>query len=140
MTLHHKNHASIIARVQHPVLAALLVAQMSAARQRGVEVQLSRRTRVPENSPAMRNTEAVSIVTGLLEHAIEAASAVHGQRRRVALTLNETDRHLGIVVRHWGETHSSAAGPDETIYPARGSVKIERLATGTRVRVSLALD
>jgi GAF domain-containing protein len=140
IALHHANYASIIDRVQHPVLAALLVAQMSIARQRGVEVKLSQRTHVEENSRAMRNADAVGIVTSLLENAVEAASMMQRPRRRVSLTLNETAAHIGIIVRDWSQSDTPVADLDKAVSSARGKVEIQRLANGTRVRVRLPLD
>ena len=76
MTLHHDNYASVIERVHHPILAGLLVAQMSVARQRGVEVRLHRQTSIETLPPGLGAAEAVTILANLIENAVEAVSGM----------------------------------------------------------------
>ena len=102
MTLHHDNYASVIERVHHPILAGLLVAQMSVARQRGVEVRLDRQTSIETLPPWLGAAEAVTILANLIENAVEAVSGMPASRRRASVRISQTRRAVTITVRDWG--------------------------------------
>jgi GAF domain-containing protein len=102
MTLHHDNYASVIERVHHPILAGLLVAQMSVARQRGVEVRLDRHTSIETLPASLGAAEAVTIVANLIENAVEAVSGMPASRRRASVRITQTPEAVTITVRDWG--------------------------------------
>jgi signal transduction histidine kinase len=102
MTLHHDNYASVIERVHHPILAGLLVAQMSVARQRGVEVRLDRQTSIETLPPGLGAAEAVTILANLIENAVEAVSGMPPYRRRASVRVSQTRAAVTITVRDWG--------------------------------------
>jgi sensor histidine kinase regulating citrate/malate metabolism len=102
MTLHHDNYATVIERVHHPVLAGLLVAQMSVARQRGVEVRLDRRTRFESLPDSLGSAEAVTIVANLIDNAVEAVAQMPPARRKATVRIVEAREHLTITVRDFG--------------------------------------
>lgn len=102
MTLHHESHASVIDRVQPPILAGLLVAQMSIARQRGVEIQIDPKTNLDQLPPAIGPADAVSILANLIENSVDAVSGMPLARRRALVLITQTPCDVTITVRDWG--------------------------------------
>lgn len=157
MTLHHENYASVIERVHNPILAGLLLAQMSVARQRGVEVRLHRNTHLEALPPSLGGAEAVTIVSNLIENAVEAVSGLPPYRRRVSVRIIQSSKTMSVVVRDWGpgieasdekllsrghtskEDHAGIglALVSEAVTSADGTIEIRRLATGTAFHVTL---
>jgi signal transduction histidine kinase len=161
MTLHHDNYASVIERVHHPILAGLLVAQMSVARQRGVEVRLHRQTHVETLPPALGSAEAVTIVANLIQNAVEAASSMSAGRRRASVRIAQTPRNVKITVRDWGPGLSAVADDDvfargttskddhagiglalvsEAVASAHGTMRVQPMTQGTTFCVTLPFD
>jgi signal transduction histidine kinase len=102
MALHHDSHASVIDRVQPPILAGLLIAQMSIARQRGVEIQIDPETNIDQLPPSIGAAEAVSILANLIENAVEAVTAQPPARRRALVRITADEVAVAITVRDWG--------------------------------------
>jgi GAF domain-containing protein len=157
MTLHHDNYASVIERVHHPILAGLLVAQMSVARQRGVEVRLHRQTRLESLPETLGSAEAVTIVANLIENAVEAVSGQPAHRRKASVRITQGPSVISIAVRDWGDgldvpleeisergksSKQDHAGiglalVSEAVESAHGSISARRLTKGTIFTVKL---
>lgn len=161
MTLHHDNYVTVIERVHHPVLAGLLVAQMSVARQRGVEVKLDRRTRIESLPESLGSAEAVTIVANLIDNAVEAVAHMPPARRKATVRLVEARDHLTITVRDFGpgiapEKTESILGRgvsfkaghagiglalvSEAVASAHGHITIASTDHGTAFKVELPRD
>lgn len=102
ISIHHESYASVIERVQPPILAGLLIAQMSVARQRGVEVRLDQRTNLQSLPPLLGAAEAVTIVANLIENAIEAVVNADTRRRRASVRISQSTSKVVIAIRDWG--------------------------------------
>jgi len=102
MALHHDSHASVIDAVQHPILAGLLVAQMNIAQQRGVELYLDPKSEIEKLPSSIGIAEAVSILSNLIENAVEAVSGLPPARRRAMVRLTQSPTEVTITVRDWG--------------------------------------
>ncbi|HSZ04124.1 MAG TPA: GAF domain-containing protein [Solirubrobacteraceae bacterium] len=157
MTVHHDNYASVIERVHHPILAGLLVAQMSVARQRGVEVRLHRQTRLESLPERLGSAEAVTIVANLIENAVEAVSGQPAGRRKASVRISQNRDRVAIAVRDWGDgldtpleevsTRGRTSKRDhagiglalvsEAVESAHGSIVARRLKNGTVFTVTL---
>jgi GAF domain-containing protein len=157
MTVHHDNYASVIERVHHPILAGLLVAQMSVARQRGVEVRLHRQTRLQSLPETLGSAEAVTIVANLIENAVEAVSGQPADRRKASVRISQNRDCVSIAVRDWGDgldtpfEEVSARGRtskrdhagiglalvSEAVESAHGSIVARGLKNGTVFTVTL---
>lgn len=160
MTVHHDNYASVIERVHEPILAGLLVAQMSVARQRGVDVRLHRQTRLEALPEALGSAEAVTIVANLIENAVEAVSGEAAHRRKALVRISQNRGSVTISVRDWGpgiekplelvsergvstkEGHPGIglALVSEAVHSAHGSLTARRLSKGTAFTVVLPLS
>jgi signal transduction histidine kinase len=103
MTLHHESYATVVERVHDPVVAGLLIAQMSIARQRGVEIKLHGQTRLRALPPSLGSAEAVTIVANLIDNAVESASEMPASRQRVSVRITEGKDAVRITVRDWGK-------------------------------------
>lgn len=157
MTLHHDNYASVIERVHDPILAGLLVAQMSVARQRGVEVRLHKHTWLEALPASIGSAEAVTIVANLIENAVEAVAGQPRHRRRASVRINQSRRAVSITVRDWGSgilgsteeifTRGKTSKNDhagiglalvsEAVASASGSIAVRSTDRGTAFHVSL---
>ena len=102
ISVHHESYAAVIERVRPPILAGLLIGQMSVARQRGVEVRLDQRTKLRALPPLLGAAEAVTIVANLLENAIEAVADMTPSRRRASVRIHQSAKNVVIAVRDWG--------------------------------------
>lgn len=162
MTIHHENYASVIERVHHPILAGLLIAQMSVSRQRGVDVRLHRQTSLDRLPPSVGSAEAVTIVANLIENAVEAVSSMPPSRRRASVRITESRRAATITVRDFGpglgadtsdeeifsRGKTSKAGHAgiglalvaEAVGSANGTIAVQSTERGTTFTVTLPYD
>lgn len=160
VSLHQESHASVVERINDPIVAGLLVAQMGIGRQRGVDVRLHRASQVDVLSPALGRLELVTILANLTQNAIEATVDQPARRRRVTVRVSQGDRALRITVRDWGE---GADGPAvaamfdrgvsgkedhagiglalvaEAVASLDGDIRVEPHAVGTSFHVVLPL-
>ena len=158
ISIHHENYASVIDRVKPPILAGLLIAQMSVARQRGVEVRLDQRTRLHSLPPLLGAAQAVTIVANLIENAIEAVAELSAGQRRASVRINQNASKVVISVRDWGvgmppgreqdmfsRGSSSKDGHpgiglalvSEAVMSAGGTLEVRGMSPGTRFCVTL---
>lgn len=158
MTLHHENYASVVERVHHPVLAGLLVAQISVAQQRGVEIRLHKQTHLESLPQSVGSAEAVTIVANLIENAVESVSQLSAPRRRATVRMSENRVGVTIQVRDWGggiepdreqgmftrgqtskEGHPGIglALVSEAVASAHGTIEVRPVRPGTVFTVSL---
>jgi GAF domain-containing protein len=120
ISLHHDNYASVVERVQPSVLAGLLIAQMSIARQRGVEMVLDRRSCVERLPRSLGHADAVTIVANLVDNAVEEVTEMAPPRRRASVWIRQDDEALRIAVRDWGRGLSGRS-PREIFARGRSS-------------------
>lgn len=85
---------SLLAAVEEPVLAALLLGKVAQAHERGVDLVVSPQTRLRETDVAP--ADLVSVVGNLLDNAVEAALAAPPPRS-VHVCVTQDDQ--GVVVR-----------------------------------------
>jgi GAF domain-containing protein len=137
-------------------LAGLLWVEMILARQRSIELQLD----VLDDLDCLPLTDAqaLTIVGNLLDNAFDAVADADADpdRRRVQLTISETQGEMQIRVRDWGpgmpgaedlfapgySTKSDHTGVGLTLvrdaaHAARGRISIEHHAVGVAVVVTL---
>jgi sensor histidine kinase regulating citrate/malate metabolism len=89
----------VVAAVDEPVLAALLLGKVAQASERGVELEVTAASSVPPTALPAR--DLVTVIGNLIDNAIDAA--VDGQPpRRVTLTLKPDDGCLLIRVADTG--------------------------------------
>jgi two-component system CitB family sensor kinase len=86
------------ARIGPPVVAALLLAKMTVASERGVEVRLHPDSRMP--SGARDHTALLTVLGNLVDNAVDAVAADQdGVRpRQVVVRLEETDHEVNLSV------------------------------------------
>jgi two-component system, CitB family, sensor kinase len=86
------------ARIGPPVVAALLLAKMTVASERGVEVRLHPDSRMP--SGARDRTALLTVLGNLVDNAVDAVAADQdGDRpRQVVVRLEETDQEVNLSV------------------------------------------
>ena len=100
-------HATLVAddvraRIGPPVVAALLLAKMTVAAERGVEVKLHPDSRML--SGARDHTALLTVLGNLVDNAVDAVAAGPGGRqpRQVMVHLQETDQEVSLSVSDTG--------------------------------------
>jgi GAF domain-containing protein len=158
ISVHHESYASVIERVRPPILAGLLIGQMSVARQRGIEVRLDQRTNLQALPPLLGAAEAVTIVANLLENAIEAVADMTASRRRASVRIHQSPKDVVIAVRDWGPGLPADTGREillrgasskdghpgiglalvsEAVISAGGTLSIRGMSPGTQFLVTV---
>jgi signal transduction histidine kinase len=123
-TAHHVAYGSVSGAVEQQVVAGLLLAEMATAQRRGIVLELDDACRVTRLPARLTEPDAVTIVGNLLENAFDAVAALEPARRRVRLTIAETDGALRIRVADCG-----AGLPDHVL--ERGfSTKLDHAGVG----------
>jgi two-component system, CitB family, sensor kinase len=96
LTTHQELVDRIMAAVEEPVLAALLLGKVTQARERGVELTVSDTTVV--RALPFSVTDAVTLVGNLIDNAVEAVSAL-GPDECKQVSVDVWDDDLGLSVR-----------------------------------------
>jgi hypothetical protein len=155
---HHDSYPTVVERVHDPIIAGLLVAQMSVARERGVEVSLHGRTSLRSLPPSLGASEVVTIVGNLIENAVETVAGLTAGRRRASVRINLGPKALSIAVRDWGDGAngqsdsqilsaerisgkarwgSGLAPVARAVASAKGTLAVRQMSQGTAFLVSL---
>src|SRR5262249_26762798 len=100
---HHESYSSVANRIEHPVVAGLVMAEIGIAQQRGVALTLDPRSRLKHLPAGLGDAEVVTIVGNLLQNAFEAVERMRPNRRRVRLRITSDAKATTFVVRDWGE-------------------------------------
>jgi signal transduction histidine kinase len=155
---HHQTYSATVDSIGDPVIAALVLAEMNLARQRGIDLHLHALSSLSELPPWLTAADAVTVVGNLLDNALDAVEAMAPDRRRVELTLAEDDDFLTISVRDHGaglpvtamdrlftrgfSAKSQHAGVGLTlaaaaVTAARGTIDVRRHEQGTTFTVAI---
>ncbi|MCW2975930.1 MAG: signal transduction histidine kinase regulating citrate/malate metabolism [Actinomycetia bacterium] len=105
--LHQKLAASLVDRVGDPILVALLLGKASVASERGIDLEVSALTKLPEDLGDVRGL--VTVLGNLIDNALESVAAGSDSGGRVEITLSIEDDDLVIKV------HDSGPGVDPTL-------------------------
>jgi signal transduction histidine kinase len=101
-TAHHVAYGSISGAVEQHVVAGLLLAEMASAQRRGIALELDDASHVTRLPSRLTEADAVTILGNLLENAYDAVTPLEPRRRRVQLSIAETDGGLHIRVADRG--------------------------------------
>lgn len=145
-------------RVENPIVAGLLLGEMSVARTRGIALRLTARSSLDAIPVSVGDLGFVSVISNLISNAFDAVETVPPKRRRVSLHLQQRAASTAIDVRDWGVGlgdhterdvvrggySSKGAGRgtglalvNRLVAAAGGTMKIERCPVGTRVKVTV---
>jgi signal transduction histidine kinase len=155
---HHLTFSSTVDRIGDPIVAALVLAEMNIAAQRGIGLRLDSTSSLSALPARLTAADAVTVVGNLLDNALDAVERMPPERRRVELRLDEREDEVVIAVRDYGSglpvtamdrlftrgftSKSAHAGVGLTlaaaaVTAARGTIKIERHTQGTMFEVSI---
>jgi sensor histidine kinase regulating citrate/malate metabolism len=155
---HHTPGAAGRGLVENPIVAGLLLGEMSVARTRGIALRLSARSSLDTIPDSVGDLGFVSVISNLISNAFDAVETVPPKRRRVSLHLQQRAASTAIDVRDWGVGlgehserdvvrggySSKGAGRgtglalvNRLVAAAGGTMKIERCSVGTRVKVTV---
>lgn len=151
-------YSAVAGRIEHRLLASLLVGEAQAAEERGLALELDPGSRLRRLPVAVEEAAAVSIVGNLVGNALDAVAAAPPERRRVSVLLSDAEGGMRVRVRDWGRglaqvSHRELLSPGFTTKPghsgvglaivrdlvetAGGRLTIERLDPGTAFEVDV---
>ena len=94
---HDESHRTLLDKIEQPSLAGLLLAEMTIARQQGIELSIDGRSRLRGLPETVTDAEAVSIGGHLITQAIEAVAESPPRER--AITFYAATRSATTVLR-----------------------------------------
>jgi sensor histidine kinase regulating citrate/malate metabolism len=157
-TFHAAGSAGGGGRVENPIVAGLVLGEMSVARTRGIALRLSARSTLEAIPASVGDLAFVSVISNLISNAFEAVETVAPGRRRVSLHLQQRAASTAVEVRDWGVGlgehserdvvrsgySSKGAGRgtglalvNRLVAAAGGTMQVERCPVGTRVKVTV---
>lgn len=86
---------AVLARVEDPAVAALLIAKTSLAAERGVELSLTADSDLPRLDPES-STDVGTVLGNLVDNAVDASVSVGGRSVEVSLALTGPVVHLAV--------------------------------------------
>lgn len=87
---------AVLARVEDPAVAALLIAKTSLAAERGVDLRLTDDSDLPRLDPES-STDVGTVLGNLVDNAVDASVSVGGQVVEVALRLDDDTVRLAVA-------------------------------------------
>lgn len=96
---YHQSADAIAERIAVPVVAGLVLAETTIARQRGTRIVLDPSSHLTALPATLTESDAVTVIGNLLQNAREAVAGEPRERRRIVLTLAQTPRELRTEVR-----------------------------------------
>jgi signal transduction histidine kinase len=100
-TAYHESADDVARRIQSPVLAGLVLAEITSARQRGTLIRLDPDSHFESPPPALGEADLVTVVGNLLQNARDAVAAqAAGEREVILRLLDEPDRCVIEVKSH----------------------------------------
>jgi signal transduction histidine kinase len=160
-SLHHESRASVLEHIDHPAVAGLLLAKMTVARQRGVEIRIDRRSRLRSLPAYLSDAQAVTLVSNLIDNAVDAVAGMPPHRAAVSVRMVQRRDGIDIAVRDWGphidpdiekdlfeRGRTTKAGHSgvglalvaEAVAAASGSITIQRYAKGKAFLIALPIS
>jgi signal transduction histidine kinase len=97
-----KAYATVAESIDNPIVSGFLIAETVIAGNSGIELGVTRGSRLRGLPPEVTELDAITILGNLLENAIEAVSQMPRRRRRVSVRISDRAGALWIRVRDWG--------------------------------------
>jgi signal transduction histidine kinase len=97
-----KAYATVAESIDNPIVSGFLIAETVIAGNGGIELGVTRGSRLRGLPPEVTELDAITILGNLLENAIEAVSHMPRRRRRVSVRISDRAGALWIRVRDWG--------------------------------------
>ncbi len=94
--------ATIADAIENAVVSGFLVAEAVTAGNRGLDLRVTRASRLRALPVALSELDAITILGNLVHNAIEAVSEMPPARRRISVQLSDRGGVLLIRVRDWG--------------------------------------
>jgi signal transduction histidine kinase len=99
---HENSPAILVGQIEDPIVAGTLVALMRSARRRRIRLELDADSQLERLPSAISTLDLVTVVANTVENALDAVADQDGDRRRVNVSIAQTDSVLRLVVRDWG--------------------------------------
>ncbi|HEY5333365.1 MAG TPA: GAF domain-containing protein, partial [Solirubrobacterales bacterium] len=142
LQMHHENHRAVVHGIEQSTLAGLLLAEMTIARQRGINLKVDRRSRLRGLPPTLTDAEAVTIVVNLITQAIDAVVENRSKRRLITFYAATRPQVTIFRTRHDGNP-SGPLGESaliEAVSESWGTVRGERDGHGLLTVVEIPND
>jgi signal transduction histidine kinase len=102
LAAHTVTRSEIAARIGHPTLAGLLLAESAIAAQRGIRLEIDPASDVDALPPTLSDSQLVTVVGNLLDNAFDAVAEMPADRRVVRVGVANDGKTLRIEVRDHG--------------------------------------
>ncbi len=99
---HEEMVGFVTRRIREPALAGLVLGKMSAANERGINLNLDPDSDVPVNHDRARRVDLVTVVGNLVENAFDAVASLPEEQKNVWVSLYADDREMLIEVEDTG--------------------------------------
>jgi Histidine kinase-, DNA gyrase B-, and HSP90-like ATPase len=145
-------------RLESPIVAGLVLGEMSVARERRIRFHISAHSTLEFVPGSLGDLGLVSVLSNLITNAFDAVESLPARRRRVSILVKQGRRSTMIRVRDWGVGLEAGAERDilrggysskapgrgtglplvhRLVSAAGGGLEIMRCDIGTRVTVTV---
>ncbi len=107
---HDESHRAVLAGIEQPSLAGLLLAEMTIARHQGIQLRIDRRSRLRGLPATVTDAEAVTITGHLITQAIEAVAEAAPRRRAITFYAATRPKVTVLRTRHRGASTAPLSG------------------------------
>jgi GAF domain-containing protein len=139
---HDESHRAILERIEHPGVAGLLLAEMTIARQQGIQLRIDRRSRLRALPATLSDAEALTITGHLNSQAIEAVAEAPPSQRTISFLAATRPQVTVLRTRHRGKSVAPLSGSVllEAVAERWGTVRIERSRESVTTTVEIPSD
>jgi hypothetical protein len=149
---HARSRDAVVAGIEPMTLAGLLLAEITIARQSGIELEVDPLSRLTSVPTGVNEAELVAVVGQMLEHALEAVRDVPRDRRRIVFHAASTHDDVTLRVTDSGGKRSPRPAVadgrrqpllarcllEEAVSGAGGHIEFEPGRQGTTTVVTLS--
>jgi signal transduction histidine kinase len=99
---YQKAYATVVESIENAVVSGFLVAETVIAGNAGIELNVSRDSRLRVLPPGLTELDAITVLGNLVHNASEAVAGMPRRRRRISVRVSDRGGNLLFRVRDWG--------------------------------------
>lgn len=139
---HDESDRAVLAGIEQPSLAGLLLAEITIARQQGIQLRIDGRSRLRGLPPTVTDAEAVTITGHLITQAIEAVAEAAPRERTIWFYATTRPHATVLQTRHRGDSTAPLSGSvlADAVSECWGRVRMKHLRDALVTTVELPSD